>query len=273
MRSLRGWFGLILIAVFWPMNWLLSGDRTAYLFFPLWLGYILVVDALVERRRGSSIWKRSRRDFVLLFGLSIPAWWLFEVINRRLGNWEYLGADHFSRTEYNILSTISFSTVIPAVFGTAELARSFHWIERLKNGPKAPASRKAVIVYFFMGLAMFGSMIAWPRYCYPFAWTSLVFIFEPINRALRHPTLLQSLERGDWRPALSLATGSLICGFFWEMWNFYSYPKWVYHTPGTEFLHVFEMPLLGYLGYIPFSFELFAMKNLLWPRAEHPKVG
>ncbi|HMH79024.1 MAG TPA: hypothetical protein VK514_02315, partial [Candidatus Acidoferrum sp.] len=64
---LQGWFGLELVAICWPLNWTLPGLRTAYLFFPLWLGYILVVDGLVERRTGGSLWARSHRDFVLLF--------------------------------------------------------------------------------------------------------------------------------------------------------------------------------------------------------------
>ena len=54
----RGWLGLVLVVISWPLNWLLPGVRTAYLFFPLWLGYILVVDALVQRRAGNSIWSR-----------------------------------------------------------------------------------------------------------------------------------------------------------------------------------------------------------------------
>ena len=44
------WVGLGLLAVCWPLNWTLPGTRTAYLFFPLWLGYILTVDALVFNR-------------------------------------------------------------------------------------------------------------------------------------------------------------------------------------------------------------------------------
>jgi len=75
------------------------------------------------------------------------------------------------------------------------------------------------------------------------------------------------LREGNWRPIVSLSFGALICGFFWEMWNYYSWPKWIYHTPGTEFLHVFEMPLLGYAGYIPFALELYALRNFLCPRA------
>jgi hypothetical protein len=71
-----GIWGLTLIAILWPLNWLLPGLRTAYLFFPLWLGYVLTVDALVLARSRTSLLARSRRDFVLLFVLSAPAWWL-----------------------------------------------------------------------------------------------------------------------------------------------------------------------------------------------------
>jgi hypothetical protein len=51
----------------------------------------------------------------------------------------------------------------------------------------------------------------------------------------------------------------LLCGFFWELWNLYAYPKWIYDIPYLEVLHVFEMPLAGYGGYIPFGWELFAL--------------
>src|SRR6266566_6957249 len=126
----RGSAGVVLVAVCWPLNWLLPGVRTSYLFFPLWLGYILIVDALVEIRTGGSVWTRSRRDFVLLFLISAPAWWLFELINLRTANWEYLGRDIFSPVQFALLSTISFSTVIPAVFETAALIGSFDWMQR-----------------------------------------------------------------------------------------------------------------------------------------------
>ncbi len=62
---------------------------------------------------------------------------------------------------------------------------------------------------------------------------------------------------------ISLAVAGVVCGFFGELWNHYSFPKWVYHTPGAGFLHIFEMPLLGYGGYVPFALELYALKNFL----------
>jgi hypothetical protein len=39
------------------------------------------------------------------------------------------------------------------------------------------------------------------------------------------------------------------------MWNFYSLAKWVYHVPFVQRFHVFEMPILGYAGYLPFGLE------------------
>lgn len=255
-----------MIAVCWPLNWMLDGLRTAYLFFPLWLGYILVVDALVLRRTGTSLWTRSRKDFVLLFFASAPAWWLFELINWRTQNWEYLGSESFSGLEYFALCTISFSTVMPAVFESAELVRSFRWTERWAAGPRIAPTSRVTGGFLLAGMVMLSLTLLWPKFFYPLVWISLALILESVNRRLGRPHLLERLQHGDWRPALALASGALLCGFFWEMWNYHSYPKWVYHTPGAQFLHVFEMPLLGYGGYIPFALELFGLKNLLCPR-------
>lgn len=262
----QGWLGLLLLAVCWPLNWTLPGMRTAYLFFPLWLGYILAVDALVFARKGTSLWTRSRRDFVLLFFVSAPVWWLFEAINSRTGNWEYLGARTFTRLEYYSLCTLSFSTVMPAVFETAELVRTFRWVQRFAAGPRIAPTSKVSRGFLLAGSVMLALTLLWPKFFYPFLWTSLALIFEPVNRALGRPHFLEWLERGDWRPVIALSLGALVCGFFWEMWNYWSWPKWVYHTPGAQFLHLFEMPLLGYGGYVPFALELFGLKNLLWPR-------
>lgn len=261
----RGWLGLVLVAVCWPLNWMLPGLRTACLFFPLWLGYILTVDALVQRRTSYSPWSHSRKNFVLLFVISAPVWWLFELINLRTANWEYLGHDLFSPLEFNLLSTLSFSTVIPAVFETAELMRSFGWIERFAAGPRVPATRAVFVGLLVIGLTMLALMLFLPTIFYPFAWTSLVLIFEPINCWTGRPYFLKELRKGDWRTVISLSLGALVCGLFWEMWNYYAFPKWIYHVPVLGFWLVFEMPLLGYGGYVPFALELYALKNFLWP--------
>ncbi len=264
--ALHGWVGVFLISLAWPLNWGLPGLRTHLLFFPLWLGYALVVDALALRRSGTSILTRSPWDFALLFACSAPAWWLFEAFNERTHNWQYLGGDRFGGLTYFLLTTLSFSTVMPAVFGTAELVRTAGWTRRLSGGPRLAPTRGLLLAMLGTGVAMLVLSMSLPGYFYPFLWGSAFFLAEPINAWRGRPSLLGYLARGDWRPVAALALGALVCGFFWEMWNFWSYPKWAYHTPGVEFLHVFEMPALGYLGYPPFGLELFALLHLISPR-------
>jgi len=262
----HGWLGLALVAVFWWLNWSLDGLRTHWGFFPMWLGYVLFVDGLTWKLRGSSLFTRSRRGFVLTFLVSMPVWWMFELFNMRLGNWEYLGRERFGDVEYFLLSSLSFSTVLPAVLGTAELVRGTKWIERFAHGPRIAPSPLRYIGSWLAGAVMLAAMLAWPRYGYPLLWVSGVFLLEPVCMLLGRRSLLFDLQRGDWRPWVSLWTGVLICAFFWEMWNFRSYPKWIYHVPGVGFGKVFEMPVLGYLGYLPFSLELWLLAHLLLPR-------
>jgi hypothetical protein len=258
-----GWLGLGLVAVFWTFNWSLRGLRTHWGFFPLWLGYCLTVDALVCLRRGSSMLQRSPLGFGLLFLVSAPAWWLFELFNRRTQNWFYQGAEYFTDTQYFLLCSLSFSTVMPAVFGSAELICTFRWMGRFDHGPVLSASRRTVAIFFVTGFLMLILLLAWPRYFFPFLWISVFLLLEPLNVLLKHPSLLASTARGDWRQVLSLSLGCLMCGFFWELWNYYSYPRWIYHVPFVDFLHVFEMPLLGYVGYLVFPWELFALYFLV----------
>jgi hypothetical protein len=258
--------GLVLVAVCWPLDWLLDGPRTHILFFPLWLGYVLTVDAMVFRRDGSSPAKRSPRRFVLLFVASIPAWWLFELVNLRLDNWRYPGRELFGPTEYFLLSSLAYSTVMPAVFVTAELVGGAEWIRRSSHQRPLTVTPRLRAGLAVTGLSMLALLLAWPSSFFPFVWTCLLLLFDVAAYHLGRPSVLARLERGDWSLPLSLALGALTCGFFWELWNFYSFPKWTYHLPYLGFWKIFEMPLFGYLGYLPFGISLYPLAHLILPR-------
>jgi len=260
---LHGWLGLGLVAVFWSLNWALEGLRTHWAFFPMWLGYCLSVDGLVYLRRGTSLLSRSWRRYVGLFLLSALVWWFFEVVNWRLQNWQYVGGELFTSLQFWTWATLNFTTVIPAVFGSAELMASFDFIKRLGRGPVVRPDRGTTVGFFLAGLAMFTLMMAWPRLFFPFLWLSVYFITEPVNVWLGHRHLARWTRRGVWRPVMALWLGVLLTAFFWEMWNYFSYPKWVYHIPWGQFWHIFEMPLLGYGGYLPFALELYALYHLV----------
>ncbi len=258
---LHGWVGLGLAAIFWTLNWSLSGLRTQWAFFPLWVGYCLTVDALVVWRTGTSLFTRSRTKFAGLFIASAPVWWLFELANWRLQNWHYNGAEAFSTLQFWFWATINFTTVIPAVFGSAELMRSF--LPGVVKGPIVRSTKATTFGFFAAGWGMLALMIAWPSIFFPFVWFSLYFILEPINIWLGHRSLVEWTETGNWRPVVALWLGILLTAFFWELWNYFSYPKWVYHVPWGNWIHIFEMPILGYGGYLPFALELYAMYHLL----------
>jgi hypothetical protein len=253
----------LLIAVAWPLNWLLPGLRTHLLFFPLWLGYCLTVDGIVYLRRGTSLLRRNPRAYVGLFLVSAPVWWLFEAINLRTQNWSYPGQELVAPNWSPILKTLSFSTVIPAVFGTAELLSTWGRLKRLRGGPLLPPTRPVLLTFLLLGMAMFALLMIWPRYFFPFVWLSLYFMLAGLNGLLGFRTLGAHTAYGDWRAPVSLMLGALVCGFFWEFWNYWAFPRWIYHVPPFEFLHVFEMPLLGYGGYLPFGLELFALYHLV----------
>jgi hypothetical protein len=262
----RAVVGSLLVAVAWPANWFLAGMRTHLLFFPLWLGYVLFLDGWTERRDGRSLWTRSRRGFVALFLVSVPLWWLFEAANEVVGNWEYVRREHFSDLEYALLASLSFSTVVPAVLVSAEWARGLRWIAHLGPGPRFAPTRVRLLLVFALGLGLLASTLSFPRACYAGLWISGVFLLEPLVRLRGRRALSGDLARGDWRPWLALWTGGVLCGFFWELWNFRSEPRWIYHVPEVNAFFpgpkLFEMPLFGYLGYLPFALEVYLWKEL-----------
>ncbi len=255
--------GLILISVCWYLNWSLTGLRTYLLFFPLWLGYIFFVDSNVFLRKGSSLLKRNWKKFILLFLISAPSWWLFELLNERTGNWMYLGKVFFTDFEYAVYATLSFSTVMPAVFETAELISAFNWANYFHNKRATKKSTAKTSIIFTAGIFCLVLLIFLPDYFFYLIWISMYLIIEPLNTWMGNSSLFTFLSEGNWKPVVCLIAGCLICGFFWEMWNYYSYPKWIYHLPLADFFHIFEMPALGYIGYIPFSLELFAIYNFI----------
>jgi hypothetical protein len=261
--AIHGWVGIGLIIIFWVINWTFSGARTYWAFFPLWLGYCLTIDAINLLRTGTSLLSRSYQRFIGLFLVSAPVWWLFEVINWRVQSWHYLGRDLINNWQYVVVASINFSVVIPAVFGTVEFASSFRFIRKLKSWLVIRPDLPTTLPFFIAGWVMLGLLMAWPAYFFPFLWLSIYFILEPINIWSGNRALTDYTKNGDWRPILSLFLGVIITGLFWEMWNFFSYPKWVYTIQYVNYFHIFEMPILGYGGYLPFACEIFAIYNMV----------
>jgi len=51
----------------------------------------------------------------------------------------------------------------------------------------------------------------------------------------------------------------LVCGVFWEFWNYWATARWLYIFPILQGWKIFEMPLPGFLGFPAFAVECFVM--------------
>ncbi|MDQ3411246.1 MAG: hypothetical protein M3509_03930 [Chloroflexota bacterium] len=257
------WLGCGLVALFWWLAWFGPAPLSAHTFFPLWLGYILIVDGLTYWRVGASLLATDGARFGLLFVFSIPLWWLFEVANRFLGNWEYVLPHPYPPVVYALLASLAFSTVIPALFTTATLLRTFPVFRRPRYWLRLAPSRRGLVLISLAGLALVILALSFPRVAFPLIWIGFFLLFDPVNRLLGNTSLATDVAGRRWDRVLVLFAAGLICGFFWELWNWHSLPKWVYHIPYANRPTLFEMPLLGYGGYLPFALEVYAAYHLL----------
>ncbi len=255
------YLGVLLNGLSWVSSWARIGPWP-YTFFFLWLGFILVLDGLNVARTRTSPLQRGLGHFVLLFLYSSPFWWIFEGLNVPVQNWHYRMDHPYSTLGYVAIKSLEFSTVLPAVMEMAELLASFRPLRpRLSPplvGPRLPVSRALALIG--LGGILVLLPFAYPKVAYGLVWLCLIFVLDPINNLAGRKSALGHLLAGDWRFILTLPLAALCCGFFWEMWNSRALPSWYYTVPGLEGApHLFAMPLPGYLAYLPFGIELFAM--------------
>jgi hypothetical protein len=105
--------------------------------------------------------------------------------------------------------------------------------------------------------------LLWPDLFFPLTWGSFVFLVEPWNRRHARRSFLRDLEAGEAGPLCRTLAAGLVCGMLWETWNFWARSKWIYTVPVFEEMKLFEMPLLGFLGFPPFAVECVVLLRFL----------
>jgi len=237
-----------------------------FTFTPLWLAYVVVVNALTYRRGGRCMLVDRPAHLLRLFVFSAVFWWFFEYLNRFVQNWHYVGIGALPPWKYFVFATLPFSTVLPAVLSTAEWLATFPRLtEGLADGPRLAPSRPRLasavaLVLAGAGLAGIG---VFPDLLFPLLWVSPLAILVALQSLSGGETVLTDVTRGDWRQVVRLALAALVCGVFWELWNYHSLAKWVYTVPYVNRFKVFEMPVLGYAGYLPFGLECAIIAGLV----------
>ncbi len=272
-----GWTG-VLAGIF---SWLLAWTRfpwcrplQLHTFTPLWLSFIVVMNGLSYRRRGHCLMLDRPLFFIALFPVSAAFWWFFEYLNRFVENWSYVlipssGWSYFWR------ATPPFSTVLAAVLSTREWVNGMAWVsDGFRNWVRIDLRRSrawASVVLVGAGLGLLGIGV-WPNHLFSLLWIAPLVILLSLQALFGEENIFSGISQGDWQVVISSAGAALFCGWFWEMWNYYSLAKWTYAIPFVDRFRVFEMPILGYAGYLPFGLECVVIGDLLGQALQGARV-
>jgi hypothetical protein len=263
-----GWIGVIVGSLAWILAWTRFSWFIPYqphTFSPLWFSYIVVVNALCIRQTGHSLMTDRPGFFLLLFPVSAVFWWFFEFLNRFVQNWYYTGAE-FSPWDYFWYATLPFTTVLPAVLSTKQWLQSANWIKIGYSDLRTVKlwhPRKAAVCILLLSAAGLAGIGLRPNFLFPLLWVSPLLILVCLQILMKERHIFSVMAAGDWHGAVAAALAALVCGFFWEMWNYFSLAKWAYSVPLVHRFLIFEMPLLGYGGYLPFGLECMMIGAML----------
>ncbi len=254
-----GWLGMAILLTAEIL--LFRGvDPIPTYFTPIaWSAYILLADGAVLAIRGHSRLQDAPAGLIQTALLSVPLWLVFEAYNLRLRNWTYVGVPS------GLVALVfgygwSFATIMPGIFETADLIEAFAWFAGAR-----PLRLTAVVE---RGLMLFGAAgllipLIIPKraaaYLFALIWVGFVFLLDPINKRLGLPSLLGDLATGRTSRFWSLMLSGWVCGWLWEFWNYWASAKWHYIFPIMQRWKIFEMPVVGYLGFLPFALECFVM--------------
>jgi hypothetical protein len=255
----HGWLGIVALA---GAEWLMlrGVEPIATFFTPIaWSAYILIADAAVL-----ALTNRSRlNDAPITLGrmalLSVPLWLIFEAYNLRLRNWVYTGVPA-GWTGVLLGYGWSFATITPAIFETSDLVQAL--LPPLPGKPwKIPAAADNLLIA--LGIVCLIAPLVAPRdvaaYLFLLVWIGFILLLDPLNKRLGLPSLLGDLSEGFHRRVYGFFFAGWICGWLWEFWNNWASAKWHYIFPIGQQWKIFEMPVPGYLGFLPFALECFVM--------------
>ena len=232
----------------------------SWLYYFAWWPLLLFLDGLLWRLTGKSLlWERPR-EFLRLIFFSVTVWLVFEVFNLWLLNWRYVGIEPRVWLRWPGYA-LAFATVLPGVLLSAQVLAALGVGAQLR-GPRRQVHNWQP-VFLLVGVACLVLPFLTPRYAFSLIWVALFFLLDPLLDLLTRDSLTRRFLAGERQQSLCLLLAGLGCGVWWEMWNYHSAAKWVYTLPVLNFGKVFEMPLLGFLGFLPFALECAVMYEFM----------
>ena len=226
-----------------------------------WWSYILLLDGFCALRRGHSLLTDRRRLLLPIACWSVTFWFFFELLNLRFHNWYYVEVPPLRSTLElaggGLFAFLCFATVFTGLFETYEALSALgvlrSWRSRVRTLPVWVS-----YVVQATGAIMASLAVLFPYYLSPLIWGSFTFLVDPWIYRRGGRSILRDVEVGEWGLLARLFLSGLLCGLVWESLNFFAPQKWIYTVRGLEELKLFEMPLLGFLGFPALAFDAFA---------------
>ncbi len=249
---------------------LFAGVKWVGIFFTpvVWTGYILLVDGVVFRIGGKSWIATRRKAFFVMIPLSAGFWYIFEFLNLFLRNWRYEGLPAPWITAVGM--TWAFATIGPAMMETTDLLKTLGIFNIRRN--KFRIGRSILYGLIVAGALCIGSIVVTPpgvaKYLAIPLWMGFILFLDPVNHLTKRKSIFYDWQEGNWQPFFCLFFAGLICGFLWEFWNYWARTGWIYQVPYAMSPKIFQMPLLGYLGFplLAIEFYVFYSLTLNWKR-------
>lgn len=236
-----------------------------------WVGYLLVMDGLLHGSRirvkgeGSPIRNRPER-FLAAWITSVPVWCYFDWVNFEfLDAWRYHNMPPEAWRRF-MGYFVAFAAISPGMFLTAELLQRLglrRW--NAVRGVRISLAMQAGVLALGVAFTIYPFLVREPIGSLTL-WVSLLFLLDPINHWLGAPSVLGDWRSGRFGRTFSLMAAGAICGLIWELWNYWAITKWTYRLPFTgslEQYRYFEMPWIGFLGFLPFALECWVALNFI----------
>jgi len=231
-----------------------------------WSGLLTLLNVLSKKLSKLSIFSNVPLLLQLLFA-SAFLWWFYEFINLFTKNWAYPKEHLYMPMEFAILASISITTILPLLILCTRIISGIYGKEvKWKSGS---INKQTAGSFITIGILFLILSITHPVIFFPLTWGILALIFDPLNAFNHKKSLLVQIKNKNYQPLIILAISSLLAGFFWETMNHFI-PKWTYpiepwfwKLPSPITTKYIQMPLAGFIGYIPFIWSEFAVFEFL----------
>ena len=99
-----------------------------------WWGYIMLLDSIIYKLKNDSLMVNHKWLFLAQIFLSVVFWLIFEIYNLYLCNWKYIGLPE-NRIVTSLGMLLSFATIMPGMFFTAEILEILGLFKKIKIPP------------------------------------------------------------------------------------------------------------------------------------------